>query len=118
MDIETIYQYCIAKKGSEETFPFDKTTLVFKVMGKMFAIIGLEQVDKFINLKCDPDYAEELREQYGGIKPGWHMSKKHWNSVYLEEDVEDTKIMELVDHSYELIVTSLPKKKQEELKNL
>ncbi len=117
MNIEQFRDYCLSYPGVTEGFPFDESTLVFKVMGKMFAITDVDDFE-FINLKCDPDRALILREQYEEIKPGWHMNKAHWNSVYPDGSLEDSFIEELIDHSYELIVASLPKKKKEELKNL
>lgn len=114
MNIEEFRDYCIQKKGVTEHFPFDKNTLVFKVMGKMFALIDVEAFD-FINLKSAPEKAIELREKYQGIKPGYHMSKIHWNSVYVNTDVSDKLVFELVDESYHLIVSSLTKKLKEEL---
>jgi predicted DNA-binding protein (MmcQ/YjbR family) len=120
MNIEQLHEYCLNKKGVTEDFPFDEDTLVFKVLGKMFALIGLkkwESGEKFINLKCDPDYAEELRAQYSSIQPGYHMSKKHWNSVYIQDgDLQPIFILELVDHSYDLVVKSLTKKLRDSLK--
>ncbi len=118
MNVEELRAYCLAKKGTEETFPFDLVTLVFKVMGKMFALIPLERVPSQCNLKCDPEWAIELREEYDGvITPGYHMSKKHWNTLFLE-NLPPKLIMELVDHSYNLVVSGLTKKLQEELKQL
>ncbi|HRN41344.1 MAG TPA: MmcQ/YjbR family DNA-binding protein [Vicingus sp.] len=114
MNIEELRDYCIQKKGVTEDFPFDKNTLVFKVMGKMFALVDVENFD-FINLKSDPEKAVELREKYEGIKPGYHMSKVHWNSVYVNTDVSDKLVLELVDESYKLVVSSLTKKLKEEL---
>ena len=119
MHIEQLREYCIHKKGVTEHFPFDETTLVFKVMNKMYALVGLdhwEQGEAKINLKCDPEWAEELRDEYESINPGFHMNKKHWNTVTLNNDVSDAFAFELIDHSYNLIVKSLPKKLQEELK--
>ncbi|MCB9080384.1 MAG: MmcQ/YjbR family DNA-binding protein [Lewinellaceae bacterium] len=110
MDIESLRQYCLAKKGVEETFPFDEVTLVFKVMGKIFAITGLDSAVFTVNLKCDPDRAILLREEYPEIQPGWHMNKAHWNTVDFEGSLSDRFLLELVDHSYDLIVASLPKK--------
>lgn len=118
MDIETFRDYCLAKKGVEETFPFDEVTLVFKVMGKMFALTGLDKEEFSVNLKCDPEYSEELRESYEHIQPGWHMSKKHWNTVYFEEDVPDKLLVELIDHSYDLVVSKLKKGDREFLKSI
>lgn len=117
MDIEFYRDYCIDKKGVTEEFPFDQNTLVFKVMGKMFA---LADVDLFvsINLKCDPERAVELREQYVGVKPGYHMNKKHWNTVMMDGTVPDNLTKELIDHSYDLVVKGLTKKLKEELSTL
>ncbi|MEO1260934.1 MAG: MmcQ/YjbR family DNA-binding protein [Bacteroidota bacterium] len=111
MNIEVFRDYCLSKKAVEETFPFDEVTLVFKVMGKMFAVTGLEHEDFKVNLKCDPDRAIELREEYPGqIIAGWHMSKKHWNTVYFESGLESKLLRELIDHSYDLVVNKLTKK--------
>lgn len=117
MNIEEYRDYCITKKGVTEAFPFDESTLVFKVMGKMFALTGVDSFD-YINLKCDPENAVELREQYNGVKPGYHMSKVHWNSVYLNTDVSDKMGYDLIDDSYQLVINSLTKKLQAELNNL
>ncbi len=110
MNIEEFREYCLSKKGVEETFPFDEQTLVFKVMGKMFALTGLENVDFTVNLKCDPDWALELREAYPEIKAGWHMSKKHWNTVSFEESLEEDFLVKLIDHSYDMVIRKLTKK--------
>jgi predicted DNA-binding protein (MmcQ/YjbR family) len=117
MNIEDFRDYCIAKKGVTEETPFGPDTLVFKVMGKMFALCGIDEFN-YINLKCDPDRAVELRESYSGVRPGYHMNKKLWNSVYTNDDVQDPLIYELTDHSYELVVASLTKKMQGELAEL
>lgn len=93
-----------------EEFPFDETTLVFKVCGKMFALTGLESVEFKVNLKCDPDKAIELRETYESITSGFHMNKKHWNTVLIDGSFSNELIMELIDHSYLLVVKGLPKK--------
>lgn len=107
--------YCLSKPGTTEELPFGPDTLVFKVMGKMFAATGLD-VFEFINLKCDPERAEELREQHDSIRPGYHMNKKHWNSVYPEAG--EKLIRELVDHSYELVAKSLSKADRNQLEAL
>jgi len=117
MNIEEYRDYCLAKKGVTESFPFDETTLVFKVMNKMFALAGIEDFS-FINLKCDPEKAIELREEYSGITGAYHMSKTHWNSVSTLGDVPNKLLCQLIDDSYDLIVASLTKKLQAELKNL
>ena len=118
MDIESIRIYCVSKKAVTECMPFDDKTLVFKVAGKIFALAALDVYPLRLNLKCDPEKAVELREQFNGIKPGYHMNKNHWNSVYLNEDVQDEMIYQLIDDSYNLIVKSLTKKLQQELINL
>lgn len=117
MDIETFRLYCLSKKGVDESFPFGEDTLVFKVMGKMFALTGLNSEEFTVNLKCDPDRALELRETYDAVKPGWHMNKHHWNTVHFESDLDDNFLRELVDHSYDLVVQSLRKKDRELLEN-
>jgi len=118
MHIEAFREYCLAKKGVEETFPFDEVTLVFKVMGKMFALTGLSREDFSVNLKCDPDWAEELREAHAEIQPGYHMSKKHWNTVLFEADLDHQLLLKMIDHSYDLVVAKLKKADRELLKNL
>ena len=118
MNIEEYRDYCLAKPGTTEHTPFGPDTLVFKVMGKVYALTGLDSFE-FINLKCDPEYAVELREKYdGSIRPGYHMNKQQWNSVYTDGRVSDVLIKQLIDDSYNLIVDKLPKKLKEELKEL
>jgi len=118
MDIETFRDYCLSKKGTTESFPFDEVTLVFKVMNKMFALTGLNREISTANLKCDPERAIELREEYEDIQPGYHMSKKHWNTIVLEGELTDEMIIDLVDHSYDLVAAKLKKADKEVLKNL
>jgi predicted DNA-binding protein (MmcQ/YjbR family) len=118
MNLETYYEYCLSKKGVTEHFPFDEDTLVFKVGGKMFALSSLSQWEKgqpSVNLKCDPERAEELRAEYDDIQPGFHMSKTHWNTIAVNESVSDALVKELIDHSYELVFKSLTKKLQNEI---
>ncbi len=115
MHIEALRSYCIAKPGTTEEFPFDEVTLVFKVMGKMFALTGLAYDSCRVNLKCDPDYAISLREEYEDIQPGYHMSKKHWNTVECQDGLSVDLIKKLIDHSYELVVSKLTKKLKAEL---
>lgn len=117
MHIEAFYDYCHALPGVTEGFPFDEKTLVFKVMGKMFALTDVDTFD-FINLKCDPERALELRAEFDEITPGYHMNKKLWNSVSVQGELEDEFILELIRHSYDLIVEGLPKKLKEELSSL
>ncbi|MFD1551514.1 MmcQ/YjbR family DNA-binding protein [Putridiphycobacter roseus] len=114
MNIEELDQYCMQKKGVTVSTPFDEVTLVYKVMNKMFALINSDS-GTHINLKCDPEYALELRAMHVEIQPGFHMSKKHWNTVALNESYEDRKVYALIDHSYDLIVKSLTKKLRTEL---
>lgn len=115
MNIEQFRHYCISKKGVTEAFPFDENTLVFKVRGKMFALSGLERIPNEINLKCDPEKAIELREEYDGlIYGGYHMNKNHWNTLVLES-LPNNLITELIDHSYDLVVAKLPKKLRDAL---
>lgn len=115
MNIEEFRTYCLSKKGATESFPFGEQTLVFKVMEKVFALAGLDAHPATANLKCDPERAIELREEHAGlIIPGYHMNKKHWNTVALE-NLPPRLLMELVDHSYSLVVKSLTKKLQTEL---
>lgn len=113
MFLDDLRNHCIQKPGVSEGFPFDQKTLVFKVFGKMFALMDVE-IFESINLKCDPEWAIELRERFHAVHPGFHMNKKHWNTVSLFEDVNDKLLLELVDQSYHLVYTSLPKKFRDE----
>ena len=112
MNLETFREYCLAKPGAMETTPFGPDNLVFKVAGKMFALAALDEVPARANLKCDPDRALELRDRYEEVQPGYHMSKKHWNTVDLEGGIPERELKEMIDHSYELVVNSLPKAKR------
>jgi len=114
MDIETIRTFCLSFPHVTEEFPFDSSTLVFKVAGKIFALVDVDAFT-FINLKCDQEKSIELRETFDGIKPGYHMNKKHWNSVYIHSDVSEKQLFELITCSFELVVASLPKKTRDEL---
>src|ERR1700690_3657303 len=100
MNIEFFREYCLTKKGVDETFPFGEETIVFKVTGKMFALIGINDPDN-CNLKCAPDKAIELRSEFEAVQPGYHMNKQHWNTVYFNRDLPDKEILKLIDHSYE-----------------
>lgn len=114
MNIETLRDYCLSKSHVEETFPFGPETLVFKVMGKIFLLTGLDQPDRF-NVKCDPEKAVSFREEYEEVQPGYHMNKTHWNTVYMNGRLSEHQLREMIDHSYDLIVKSLPKSKQEQI---
>ena len=113
MDIETIRDYCIRQKGTTEEFPFDNVTLVFKVMGKMYACIGLDNPE-WLSLKCKPEYALELREHHSGIEGAYHFNKKYWNQVSLQGDIDDKLILLLIDHSYEEVIKKFTRKLKKE----
>jgi len=117
MNIEELREYCIAKKGVTEGFPFDETTLVFKVAGKMFCLTDVED-DFHVALKNLPEKNIEMREQFPAVKPGYHMNKMHWNTIEVDGSIPDKLMYEFIDISYDLIVESLTKKKKEELKNM
>ena len=117
MNVEEFRDYCLHKKGVTEEFPFDQDTLVYKVMGKMFALGGIQNFQS-INLKCDPEKAVSLREEYTYVRPGFHMNKKHWNTVDMEWNAEDELVKSWIDHSYDLVAASLTKKLKAELENL
>lgn len=103
MNVETIREYCLSKENVEEGFPFGETTLVFKVAGKIFLLLGLDAVPLQFNAKCDPDHALELREQYACIIPGYHMNKKHWNTVIVDGTLSDKQLKALIDESFDLV---------------
>jgi len=111
MNIEELREYCISKKFVTESFPFDEEVLVFKVMNKMFLLTNINK-DLSMNVKCDPEKAIELREQFSSVLPGWHMNKKHWNTVDIDGSISDDLLKEWIDDSYDLIVSKLPKKLQ------
>lgn len=114
MHIEQFREYCLSLKGVTEEFPFGEETLVYKVMGKMFALTSITSFES-VNLKCDPEIAIELRERYDGVTPGYHMNKKHWNTVDMHAGISDKLIYSWINDSYQLVVSSLPKKVKEEL---
>src|ERR1700744_3853603 len=115
MDIESIREYCLAKKEVEESFPFGETTLVFKVRGKIFLLTGLDSPVLQFNVKCDPEQAIEWREQYAAVQPGYHMNKKLWNTVIIDGSIPARVVRGMIDDSYRLVVQSLPKKLREGL---
>ena len=121
MNLENLYEYCLSKKAVTESFPFDSDTLVMKVGGKMFALTnlsGFENGIPSINLKCNPERAQELRAEFDEIQPGYHMSKVHWNTINLNKNFADKMVFELIDLSYELVFGSLTKKLQTEILEL
>ena len=109
MDAVEFREYCLTKPKATEGTPFGETVLVFKVAGKMFALMSPDEVPATANLKCDPDLALELRDRYEQVRPGYHMNKKHWNTVEIEGGIPETELRKMIDHSYELVVHSLPR---------
>jgi len=107
MDLAKFREYCLSKSGAAEGTPFGPDALVFKVGGKIFAITSLDEIPARANLKCDPDLALELRDRYEQVRPGYHMNKKHWNTVEIEEGIPDAEIRKMIDHSYELVAKKL-----------
>ncbi len=101
--------YCLSKPGTSEDFPFDATTCVYRVMGRIFALTNVLSEPVQVNLKCDPDWALILRQHYAAVQPGYHMHKRHWNTVTLDGSVPEAEVWEMIDHSYRLVVASLPK---------
>ena len=115
MNIEAFREYCLGKRAATEDMPFGPDNIVFKVAGKMFALAALDEVPPAVNLKCDPDLALELRDRYEQVGPGYHMNKKHWNTVVLDGVISPAEIKKMIDHSYDLAVRSLSKARREKL---
>jgi predicted DNA-binding protein (MmcQ/YjbR family) len=109
MDLAEFREYCLSKPGASEESPFGPDVLVFKIGGKMFALAALDEVPPTANLKCDPDLALDLRDRYEQVSPGYHMNKKHWNTVEIASGIPEIELRKMIDHSYELVVKSLPK---------
>jgi predicted DNA-binding protein (MmcQ/YjbR family) len=116
MNIEQLRDYCLSKKAVEETLPFGPDTLVYKVAGKVFLLTGLDEEQLRFNVKCDPDRAIELREEFSCVLPGYHMNKKNWNTIVVDGSVSTKQLKEWIDHSYNLVVESLPKKTRDSLR--
>ena len=116
MNIESLREYCLNKPGVEETLPFGPDTLVYKVGGKMFLLTGLDEEQLSFNVKCDPEKAIELREEHSCVLPGYHMNKKHWNTIVVDGSVSTKQLKEWIDESYELVKESLPKNARDKLK--
>ena len=110
MNIETLRDYCLSLPGAEETPPFGPDTLVFKVNGKIFLLVGLDEAELRFNVKCDPEKIEELRENHAAVMPGYHMNKKHWNTVLVDGSLPDKLLKEWIDHSYDLVANPQKKK--------
>jgi predicted DNA-binding protein (MmcQ/YjbR family) len=115
MDLAAFREFCLSKTAATESTPFGDDVLVFKVAGKIFALAALDEFPTTVNLKCDPDLALELRDRYEQVQPGYHMNKKHWNTVEIDSGIPDTALRKMIDHSYELVVQSLPKVVREKL---
>jgi predicted DNA-binding protein (MmcQ/YjbR family) len=113
MHVDGFREYCRTKPSTTESTPFGEDVLVFKVVGKMFALAALDEIPTTVNLKCDPDLALELRDRYEQVRPGYHMNKKHWNTVELDGAIPDAELRKMIDHSYELVVKTLPKKQRD-----
>jgi predicted DNA-binding protein (MmcQ/YjbR family) len=109
MDLAHFREFCLSKACATESTPFGPDVLVFKVSGKMFALAALDEVPSTVNLKCDPDLALDLRDRYEQVTPGYHMNKKHWNTVEIKGGVPDAELRKMIDHSYDLVARSLPK---------
>ena len=109
MDLAQFREYCLSKPRATEGMPFGPDVLVYKVGGKMFALAALDDVPPTVNLKCDPDLALDLRDRYEQVRPGYHMNKKHWNTVEIEGGIPVVELRRMIDHSYELVVERLPK---------
>ncbi len=113
LNLESIRDYCLAKNGVSEEMPFGDSTLVFKVNGKIFLLLPLGETDRLsFNVKCDPEKAIDLRERYSAVLPGFHMNKKHWNTVVLDGSISDATTLEFIDHSYNLVLAGMSKKKR------
>ena len=115
MNAESFRDYCLGKPATTEGTPFGPEDIVFKVEGKMFAILALMEVPPRVNLKCDPDLALELRDRYEQVQPGYHMNKKHWNTVVLDGVIPERELRKMIDDSYDLVVQSLPMAKRAKL---
>ena len=114
MNIEELHEYCLSLKGTSESFPFDETSLVLKVLNKMFALIPLEESELCIALKCDPEKAIELRERYPCVEPAYHFNKKYWNTIYLNRAMSDEEVRQWIRHSIDEVLKKLPKQTQRE----
>lgn len=113
MNIEDVRLFCLSLKNTTECLPFDDVSLVFKVENKMYLLLPLDAVEPSLTVKCDPEKAEDLRERYRAVEPGYHFNKKHWNTIYLERDMSDEEIRQWIRHSYREVIAKLPKKIRE-----
>ena len=115
MDLEQFREYCLSKVAATESTPFGEGVLVFKVAGKIFALAALDEIPATVNLKCDPDLALALRDRYEQVQPGYHMNKKHWNTVEIDSGVPEAELRKMIEHSYDLVVRVLPKAQRDQL---
>jgi len=115
MDLEQFREYCLSRVAATESMPFGEGVLVFKVAGKIFALAALDEFPTTVNLKCDPDLALELRDRYEQVRPGYHMNKKHWNTVEIDSGVPEAELRKMIEHSYDLVVRALPKAQRDQL---
>ncbi len=115
VNLDALRTYCLSKNGVTEDMPFGDDILVFRVKSKLFALTGLDALPLTVNLKCDPERALELRARYEAVQPGYHMNKKHWNTVLLDGSIPHDEVREMIDHSYDLVVRGLKKAEREEL---
>jgi len=115
MDLEELREYCLSKVGATESMPFGEGVLVFKVAGKIFALAALDEIPATVNLKCDPDLTLELRDRYEQVQPGYHMNKKHWNTVEIDSGIPEAELRKMIEHSYDLVVRALPKAQRDQL---
>jgi len=109
MDLEQFREYCLSRVAATESMPFGEGVLVFKVAGKIFALAALDEIPATVNLKCDPDLALELRDRYEQVQPGYHMNKRHWNTVEIDSGIPEAELRKMIEHSYDLVVRALPK---------
>jgi predicted DNA-binding protein (MmcQ/YjbR family) len=117
MNFRDLYEYCMSKPGTEETFPFNEEVLVFKVAGKMFALTNIEQLPLSVSLKCEPEFAQRLRERHEAVRPGYHLNKTHWNTVELDGSIPDADIRAWIDDSYELVLKGLKRADRDSLRS-
>ena len=115
MDLEEFREYCLSKVAATESMPFGEGVLVFKVAGKIFALAALDEIPATVNLKCDPDLALELRDRYEQVQPGYHMNKRHWNTLEIDSGIPEAELRKMIEHSYDLIVRALPKAQRAKL---
>jgi predicted DNA-binding protein (MmcQ/YjbR family) len=115
MDLEEFREYCLSKVAATESMPFGEGVLVFKVAGKIFALAALDEIPATVNLKCNPDLALELRDRYEQVQPGYHMNKRHWNTVEIDSGIPEAELRKMIEHSYDLVVRALPKTQRDQL---